>query len=276
MATLPFPLRVGAFLLILAVYWLPIVALSYAFLKDQNTISIVTMSLLFIGFFVLLHFWSRRAYKTPHPLRTYGLVWTQQNGRELLEGFTIAALSLFAMFLVQGLLGWVVWRSSTIPLPLLMLQGLLTGLGTGLGEELIFRGWLLTELERDYRRSVSLWACAVTFAVLHFIRPLNEVIHTSPQFIGLVLLGLMLVWAKRATGRLGLSIGLHGGLVWGYYVVNVGNLVEYTRRVPVWVTGINNNPLAGLIGLLFLCGLTFYSWRKSSSAPQIQIGEPLE
>jgi LPXTG-motif cell wall-anchored protein len=276
MATLPFPLRVGAFLLILAVYWLPIVALSYAFLKDQNTISIVTMSLLFIGFFVLLNLWSRRVYKTPHPFRTYGLVWTQQNGRELLEGFTIAAISLFAMFLVQGLLSWVEWRSPSIPLPLLMLQGLLTGLGTGLGEELIFRGWLLNELERDYRRSVSLWACAVTFAVLHFIRPLNEVIHTSPQFIGLVLLGLMLVWAKRATGRLGLPIGLHGGLVWGYYVVNVGNLVDYTRRVPIWVTGINNNPLAGIIGLLFLSGLAFYSWRKSITAPQLQIGKPLE
>jgi len=29
-----------------------------------------------------------------------------------------------------------------------------------------------------------------------------------------------------------LPIGLHSGLVWGYYIINVGQLVEYSGQVP--------------------------------------------
>ena len=56
---------------------------------------------------------------------------------------------------------------------------------------------------------------------------------------------------EASKNRLGLS-GLHAGLVWGYYIINVGELVRYSGSVPDWVTGINGNPLAGAIGLLFL------------------------
>ena len=55
---------------------------------------------------------------------------------------------------------------------------------------------------------------------------------------------------------LGISIGIRAGLVWGYYIVNVGQLIEYTNQVPVWVKGINGNPIAGVMGLVFLSGLT--------------------
>jgi len=78
-------------------------------------------------------------------------------------------------------------------------------------------------------------------------------LRTWPQFPGLLLLGLILIWGKRrCQNRLGLSIGLHAGLVWGYYIINIGELVRYSGSVPDWVTGINGNPLAGAIGLLFL------------------------
>jgi threonine/homoserine efflux transporter RhtA len=77
-----------------------------------------------------------------------------------------------------------------------------------------------------------------------------------PQFAGLVLLGLALVWAKQSRhGRLGLAIGLHAGLVWGNYIINAGQLVQYSGQVPAWVTGIDKNPLAGMMGLLFLSGI---------------------
>jgi uncharacterized protein len=47
-------------------------------------------------------------------------------------------------------------------------------------------------------------------------------------------------------------------LVFGYYVVNVGNLITYTGRVPAWITGLNNNPLAGCMGLIFLGAIALY------------------
>ncbi|WP_363319189.1 MULTISPECIES: hypothetical protein [unclassified Microcoleus] len=57
---------------------------------------------------------------------------------------------------------------------------------------------------------------------------------------------------EASKDRLGLSIGFHAGIVWGYYTINVGKLIRYSGSVPDWVTGVNGNPLAGAIGLLFL------------------------
>lgn len=269
-AELPFPLRVGFFLLILAVLWLPFVGLAYGLLQDANTISIVTMSLLFVEFFGMLRWWGKRVHQYDRPFQQYGLRFSRQNGRELLVGLAIAFLSLFALFIVQSFLGWASWQSPSLPLPRLVVEGLAIALGVGLGEELIFRGWLLNEMQQDYSPSIALWANAIAFAVLHFLRPLEVILKTFPQFLGLVILGVMLVWAKWGRGdRLGLPIGLHAGLVWGFYIVNVGNLITYTGAVPEWVTGIDRNPLAGVMGLLFLSGLAMVvKLLKSEAAPK--------
>jgi len=138
----------------------------------------------------------------------------------------------------------------------------------GFAEELVFRGWLLNEFERDYSLSVSLVVNSLLFAILHFIKPLPVIIETWPQFPGLLLLGLILVKAKRlCQNRLGISIGFHGGLVWGYYIINVGKLVKYSGSAPAWLTGINGNPLAGILGLGFLsvivCFLFIFRAKKS-------------
>jgi hypothetical protein len=137
----------------------------------------------------------------------------------------------------------------------IVLEGLIMALAVGLVEELLFRGWLLDELQRDYRPQIAMLTSAIVYAAVHGFRP---------QFGALVILGCALVWAKRigheitALGRrerLALPIGLHAGLVWGYYIVNVGQLIKYTDCVPTWVTGLDRNPLAGAIGVLFLFAL---------------------
>jgi hypothetical protein len=70
-------------------------------------------------------------------------------------------------------------------------------------------------------------------------------------------LGIALVLAKyKHKNYLGISIGLHAGLVWGYYIVAVGNLIKYSDNIPEWLIGIDRNPIAGLMGLLWLALLT--------------------
>ncbi|WAL62728.1 CPBP family intramembrane glutamic endopeptidase [Thermocoleostomius sinensis] len=250
------PLRLLAFLLMLVLAWLPMAALLMWWIADANTVTIATMSLLFVGFLLGIRQWGRRVHKDPRIFQTYGLVWTLQNGRELSAGLGLGLGSLFGLFLVQGWLDWIAWQPISIGLERVVLEGLLTGLGTGFAEELVFRGWILDELERDYGPKGALWINSLLFALLHFLKPIPEIIRTFPQFPGLVLLGLALAWAKRLTqGRLGLPIGLHAGLVWGYYIVHVGALATYTQTVPEWITGIDQNPLAGLVGLALLSGL---------------------
>ncbi|MEG4057739.1 MULTISPECIES: type II CAAX endopeptidase family protein [unclassified Microcoleus] len=262
-ATYPFLLRIAIFLLILLSIWLPLAAPIYLLVKDSNLATIFTMGLLFAEFLFLVPRWGKQVYGQTQLLKSYGLINTRKNGFELLIGLAIGLLLTFSLFAVQGLFGLVAWQNSD-NLPRIIAEGLLSALGVGFAEELVFRGWLLEELQRDYNYKISLWANSLVFALSHFIKPVAAMLRAWPQFPGLLLLGLILVWGKRSRqNRLGLSIGLHAGLVWGYYIINIGQLVRYSASVPEWVTGINGNPLAGAVGLLFLSVLAL-GMRKMS------------
>ncbi|TVQ56849.1 MAG: CPBP family intramembrane metalloprotease, partial [Spirulina sp. DLM2.Bin59] len=250
MAKLPVPLRLGTFLLILGLLWLPFaLPLHFLLRHDPNFATIVIMAILFLEFFAWVWVWGQRVQGYAHPFMHYGLIWTRPNGIHALSGLAIGVGFTIALFLIMAACGWVEFQPA-VNITLILLEGLLVGLGVGLAEEFVFRGWLLDELELDYGARLSLWINALLFAVAHYIKPLGEILRTLPQFFGLTLLGLILVWAKRRTRyRLGLAIGLHSGLIWGYYIINVGDLVRYTAAVPEWVTGIDRNPLAGGLGI---------------------------
>jgi membrane protease YdiL (CAAX protease family) len=258
-AALPVLWRVGVFLLGLAVIWIPLALPLHLLLRsDPNTETIATMGLLFSEFFILVWFWGRRVKKRDRPFAYYGLVWTRHNSLYCLHGLALGVGMTIALFLTMAACGWVEFVTANHVVRV-MIEGLGVALGVGLAEEFVFRGWLLDELETDYSPPVALWSSAVLFAIAHYFKPVEEMIRTFPQFPSLTLLGAILVWAKRrAKNRLGFAIGLHGGLVWGYYIINVGQLVEYRDRVPPWVTGIDRNPIAGLLGITFLIALALW------------------
>jgi uncharacterized protein len=270
----PAPVRMISFLLVLILLWSPGLGLIYLVmgttqnLEDpgtKNLLSILTMGLLAIEFIVLLPWWGRKVYQHPNLYSRYGLVFTRQNGLLLLKGFAIGSCFTFALFITQGLLGLLTWQSPRLPLIQLALEGSATALGTGLAEELFFRGWMLAELERDYAPIISLLIDAGLFAALHFIKPIPSMLASLPQFPGLWLLGTILVIAKRQhRNLLGMSIGLHAGMIWAYYIINVGQMVKYSGRVSDWITGINGNPLSGLLGLIFLTILALSISKLSS------------
>ncbi|MBW4620184.1 MAG: CPBP family intramembrane metalloprotease [Cyanosarcina radialis HA8281-LM2] len=265
LAQYPLLARLGIFLTVLLLLWLPLAAPIHFLVGDRNLVTILTMGLLFGLFIPWLRFWNQKVYGQTQVFKSYGLERSRKNAIELLNGLTIGLFLVLILFGVEGQIGWIEWQQPKLFLPQLVLEGLLSALGVGLAEEFVFRGWLLDELQRDYRLSVALWANAGLFALTHFIKPLSEVIRTFPQFPGLLLLGLTLVWAKRKhRGRLGTSIGLHAGLVWGYYIINVGQMVRYSDRVSDWITGVDGNPLAGLMGLMFLSAIAFWYRRGSS------------
>jgi hypothetical protein len=265
LAQYPAPVRVGIFLLTLGLLWVPVAAPIYLLVSDRNLVTILTMALLFLGFIFLVPIWGKKVYKQTEIFKSYGLIATRTNAKELLFGLSLGLTITLSLFALEGLLGWLVWQPSD-NLPRVILEGFASALGIAFAEELVFRGWLFNELQRDYRPSVVLWASAGLFATAHFIKPISEIIRTFPQFPALLLLGLTLVWAKRGSkGRLGLSIGLHGGLVWGYYIINVGNLIKYSGVAPDWITGVDKNPLIGIMGLLFLWILAFGMRKRSRS-----------
>lgn len=246
----PAPVRLAIFVLILLLIWLPFAAPIALFLReDPNLVTILTMGLLFFAFQLLLWWWGKKIHKQNHVFRHYGLSCTQRNRLRLHQGLTIGLLSTAALFSVQGSLGWLEFQTPSITLPRIVMEGFLCGLGVALAEELFFRGWLLDELSRDYTPSQAVWLNGGIFGLLHYLQPPEQMIANALAFPGLVLMGMTLVWAKhRAKGLLGLPIGIHGGMVWGYYILNVGQLIQYTEKVPTWVTGINGHPFAGIMG----------------------------
>ena len=210
--------------------------------------------MLYAEFIVLVKLWGRYVYHEPL-FQEYGLRQPRQNLRNFLQGLAIGLGSLLLMFALQGSLGWVTWHFPSSRFPRILLEGGVMAISLCFVEELLFRGWLLNELERDYSPRVSRWVSSLIFALVHGLRL---------QLFAQVIIGLILVWSKRATqGRMGLAIGFHAGLVWGYYLVSVGQLMTYSQRVPAWITGIDQNPLAGIVGIVALS--TIALWMRSTA-----------
>jgi uncharacterized protein len=256
------PLRLAIFLGALSVFWLPLALPIYWLLRsDSNLASILTMGLLFVELLFGWQFWGSFVHGDRHIYTRYGLAKNSSNTREFWQGLAIGFWLCLGLFITEALLGWIDVIQPSASLIRIIIEGWFSAVGIALAEELLFRGWLLDELQRDYRQKngqkICIGVTAIAYALAHFIKPMEEIIRTAVTFPALVLLGTALVLAKYQHGdRLGISIGIHGGLVWGYYIVNVGQLIKYNGHVPDWVTGIDGNPIAGVMGLIFLSGLT--------------------
>lgn len=266
------PLRVVAFLLGLVVLWAP-VALPLYWLSGQGYLpggDLLPTALLYGLFVLVLPWWLRRVHGLARPWAAVGMVWSRAALVSGLRALGLGLISLGVLAGVQWGLGWAT-SGETVPLVGVVLGGALTALAVGLAEELLFRGWLLYELEQGFSPGLALSVSATIFALAHFIKPLAVMLSLLPQLAGLVLLGFVLGWARQhplaatnsgnsspPTTSLAPAIGLHGGLVWGYYILNVGQLLVPTGTVPPWVTGLQGNPLAGLLGLGLLAGLAVW------------------
>lgn len=228
---------------------------------------------LFTVFVLLLPQWLRWIHGVNRPWRHIGLQGKAVWWKTWILAFGAGMVGVVLLYGLQIWLGWGRWMPPPTHWGRNLMEGLLVGIGVGLAEEILFRGWLLFELEQDYRPLAALGFDAGIFAIAHYLRPLSEILATWPQFVGLLLLGVALVWARRIPVRqtegqrpittLGPAAGLHGGLVFAYYQFDVNDLVSMTDRVPAWITGIGGNPLAGLLGLGFLSLIAFSTYRAS-------------
>jgi hypothetical protein len=125
-------------------------------------------------------------------------------------------------------------------------------------EELVFRGFLLTQLRQDYSVGAAALISSLIFALLHLIWERRE---TIPQLPGLWLMGMILVLARFVDGgSLGLAWGIHSGWVWAIASLDTAQLITYTGISSEWVTGKNGKPLAGAAGVLCLVATGVILW----------------
>ena len=192
----------------------------------------------------------------------------------LVRGLLKALLLLGPLTLLLLLLGQARWLGDLGGGELLNALALV--LGVGFAEELLFRGWLWGELELLLGRRRALIAQAGIFALLHpwyrLITPGDPAALSEALALlgGLTLLGLVLALQRRADGGLlwG-AVGLHGGLVGGWFALQNG-LIQLSPAAPAWLVGpggANPNPIGGLVGwlgLLMLLWVRRHWWRQRS------------
>ncbi len=264
--------RIVVFLMTLMVLWAPFALAFYGigYWSGQANVGNALALIALYGCFIRhAWLWNRWGHALPKPVQAYGLVFCRQFFCDLVFSLVCGFNLVCLLFGAEVLLGWASFYPK--PFTTIALEGLAVGLGFGFAEELLFRGWLQAELRINLSRFQAIVWSSVIFATAHFIKPLPEVLRTSPQFLGLLLLGLILGSSRYINVRrwlshkhpftsLGLPMGFHGGLIWGYYIIDVADLVLPSGRSPGWVTGINGNPLSGALGVSILGCLTILAW----------------
>ncbi|MBD2134663.1 MAG: lysostaphin resistance A-like protein [Sphaerospermopsis kisseleviana] len=243
---------VMAFFMVWVVCWLPLAAIS-AFilnlqlnkpLQPEQKIPLLVSLYLLVPFILWGINWLGLG-----SFANYGLVGNISILRSLWLGLGLGVLGLVIVFTCQFWLGWCYLEKSNIKLiPGILLPISLVALFVGGIEELLFRGFLLITLEKDYPIWLAAIISSLIFALLHLVWEQKE---TIPQLPGLWLMGMVLVLARLADGgSLGIAWGLHAGWVWAIATIDTAGLITYTGKVSEWVTGKNKKPLAGLAGVL--------------------------
>ncbi len=203
-----------------------------------------------------------------HSLQDYGLTTAPQFWLSLLAGLVIGVAGIGLLVGVEVALEWASWQplpqspeatnpaasppTDTLSAVLgVVLPILLLALGVSVTEELVFRGFLLNQLQQVYGAWVAAAIASVVFAILHTVWDAWS--RVAPQLPGLWVMGMVLVLARWLDGgSLGLACGLHAGWVWAIASLDSLQWLGYTGRVSPWLTGWGNSPLAGVMGIGFL------------------------
>ncbi|ACB52588.1 hypothetical protein cce_3240 [Crocosphaera subtropica ATCC 51142] len=254
--------KIGLFLLIWLILWLPIALLLGKRLNwkpfqpleaDQKIPLLVPLYLLvpWLGWLTL------RVENTS--LSDYGLYWQWNLLISLGLGLLLGLGGLGIVFVLQGGLGWLIWHSENLnQLGKLALPIFGLAVWIALTEEFVFRGIFQTILEENYNPWISAMVASSIFALLHL---LWERQTTLPQLPGLWLMGMVLVIARWVDGgSIGLGWGLHAGWVWGLASLEAAQMLSYTGKGKDWIIGIHQQPLAGIMGILCLLATSLVLW----------------
>ena len=242
--------------LLYALGWLAALPLTLLGLPTGQ-LSLTGTVLSFLLFLALMHRWVAVRWSAEKPWAALGIC--RANPQEqptpaaaLLKGLLIAAGLLTVITSVVLLEGSGDWRGEVDATQLT--NAVLLCLGVGFAEELIFRGWLWAELNQMLGSRRGAVAQASIFSLVHtrFNLGLGAM---SGLLVGLFLLGMVLARQRQSDrGSLWGCIGLHGGLVAGWFLLQSG-LLELSPNAPPWVVGPGGNspnPLGGLIGIITL------------------------
>ena len=242
--------------LLYALGWLAAVPLTLLGLP-MDKLSLTGTALSFALFLLVLPRWAALRWSESRPWAALGICRANPQAQPapataLLKGLLIAAGLLTVITSAVLIEGSGDWRGEVDATQLT--NAVLLCLGVGFAEELIFRGWLWAELNQMLGSRRGAVAQASIFSLVHtrFNLGLGAM---SGLLVGLFLLGMVLARQRQSDrGSLWGCIGLHGGLVAGWFLLQNG-LLQLSPNAPPWLVGPGGNapnPLGGAVGLVSL------------------------
>ena len=246
--------------LLYALGWLAAVPLTLVGLPAHQ-VSLTGTLLSFVLFLLVMPRWAALRWSEPQPWAALG-IWGANPGEQpapaaaLLKGLLIAAGLLTVITSVVLINGSGNWRGEVDITQLT--NAVLLCLGVGFAEEIIFRGWLWVELDLMMGSRLGALVQACIFSLVHTRFHLG-LAAMSGLLVGLFLLGMVLAKQRKVErGSLWSCIGLHGGLVAGWFLLQNG-LLQLSPNAPTWLVGPGGdtpNPLGGVIAIACLVPLS--------------------
>ena len=237
---------------------------------DKEILSLVGTIFTFLIFVFSLPTWFHIRWGFKNAWKLLGVSNFEGNRKFIfyfIRGFLLStiliSLILFPIITAQ----WGTWVG-TLSIEII-LNAIFLIIGIGFAEELIFRGWLLEELKKQFGLKKAIILQASLFSIVHigFDLPFWQMISI---LTGLFLLGILLCLIRlKDKNSLWGCIGLHGGLVGLWFITNNG-LLEISKNSPKWLVGpgtVNTNPLGGIFGIslmVIFCFLNFRLLREKS------------
>jgi membrane protease YdiL (CAAX protease family) len=224
-----------------------------------------------------------------------GLAGGRTPMRSIAVGLLCGALSLVILNVVLILMGARLVEPELGPAMLLLktILYLLQAVGLALLEETLFRGLVQGRLRAASGHVVAITLGSVIFAASHFLRPpksrppeawwdtmpacfagLGEMLTLRwREFVGLLLVGLVLAIVRAGRRTIFLAMGVHAGWVWVRFTSNKA-LEEVDERVNQDLLLLGSKRLydgalgwcALLLTLGFVCWLTVRSRNRGTSS----------
>ena len=232
----------------------------------SNNLSIIGTIITFILFLSILPSWGKIRWKTDHLWLSIGLDFKNKfaSFKLFLSGFIFSVFLIIILFMFLLLCGWI---DRTDPIKFdQLINAILLIVGIVFAEEIIFRGWLMEEMVLLYGFRRGMIFQSIIFSLAHYRSDIG-LLALIPFLSGLFLFGIVLTLRRNTDrGSLWGCIGLHGGLVSIWYLIDSG-MVSFSIDTPYFLIGPSKNmvnPIGSVIGIIILLITIFFQRRLFS------------
>lgn len=232
---------------------------------------ILLVEIMIRGIFFSLSVWLPGRFIDRRPFTNFGFRINSAWWKDFWFGIGLGGSLITAIFLLELAAGWIrptgffVTNLQGLPFPAAILIPLLIFSIVGFYEELLSRGYHLTNLAEGFsgryiKPGTAILLATLTssaiFGIFHAANP-NATLSST---LNICLAGIFLATGYLLTGELAIPIGLHiswnffQGNVFGFPVSGAGfrsaTLIQIHQSGPDWLTGGSFGPEGGFLGII--------------------------